>query len=148
MSEDDILEVNAFSDTTDGDNTSADAERDPDCHTKGGALGWIVCPIIEQSTDMIQNVYTDWIQPYLSIDAVLFDTSETGGQAIHQIWSLFQGFANLAFVILFLVVIFSQLTGVGIDNYGIKKILPKLIIGAVLINIAQLLPCFSNLLVK
>ena len=134
--------------TEDGDTEGE--ERDPDCHTKGGALGWIVCPIIEQSTDMIQNVYTDWIQPYLSIDAVLFDTSETGGQAIHQIWSLFQGFANLAFVILFLVVIFSQLTGVGIDNYGIKKILPKLIIGAVLINmsyiICQLAVDISNIL--
>ena len=40
------------------------------------------------------------------------------------------------FIILLLVVIFSQITGVGIDNYGIKKILPKLIIAAILINLS------------
>ena len=38
-----------------------------------------------------------------------------------------------------LVIIFSQLTGMGIDNYGIKKILPKLIIAAVMINLSYLI---------
>ena len=35
--------------------------------------------------------------------------------------------------------IFSQLTGVGIDNYGIKKILPKLIVVAVLMNLSYII---------
>ena len=70
---------------------------------------------------------------------MLFDTNSEGGAAVRSIWGVFQGFANLAFVIIFLFVIFSQLTGVGIDNYGIKKILPKLIIGAVLINVSYII---------
>lgn len=123
---------------------------EPDCHTKAGALGWILCPIIDISSNMVEQVYTNMIQPYLSIDAALFDTGQKGGQTVREVWGLFQGFANLTFVILFLVVIFSQLTGVGIDNYGIKKILPKLIIGAVLINmsylICQLAVDLSNIL--
>jgi hypothetical protein len=58
--------------------------------------------------------------------------------------------ANIGFIIFFIFVIFSQLTGVGIDNYGIKKVLPKLIVGAILINlsyvICQLCVDLSNIL--
>ena len=35
-----------------------------------------------------------------------------------------------------LFIIFSQLTGVGIDNYGIKKSLPKLIAVAIIVNLS------------
>jgi hypothetical protein len=55
------------------------------------------------------------------------------------VWGIFRNIANIMFVILFLIVIFSQLTGVGIDNYGIKKILPKLIVAAVLINLSYVI---------
>lgn len=126
------------------------ASREPDCQTRSGALGWIICPLITTAADYIQRAYVNLIEPFLSIDAILFDTSTNGGKALRDIWSIFQGFANLVFVIVFLVVIFSQLTGVGIDNYGIKKILPKLIVGAILINlsyfICQLAIDLSNIL--
>lgn len=149
MTEDELLGVGTS--TGPGEEGGTDGEnRDPDCHTKAGTLGWILCPIIDISSNMVEQVYTGMIQPYLSIDAALFDTGQKGGQAVREVWGLFQGFANLTFVIIFLVVIFSQLTGVGIDNYGIKKILPKLIIGAVLINmsylICQLAVDLSNIL--
>ena len=125
------------SSVTDGDSDSS--ERAPDCHTNAGAMGWLLCPIIDVSSAMVEKTYSGLIEPYLSIDAVLFDTNSEGGAAVRSIWGVFQGFANLAFVIIFLFVIFSQLTGVGIDNYGIKKILPKLIIGAVLINVSYII---------
>ena len=125
------------SSVTDGD--SDPSERAPDCHTNAGAMGWLLCPIIDVSSAMVEKTYSGLIEPYLSIDAVLFDTNSEGGAAVRNIWGVFQGFANLAFVIIFLFVIFSQLTGVGIDNYGIKKILPKLIIGAVLINVSYII---------
>ena len=146
----DLSSLNTEDPGTAGEEPTDGENRDPDCHTKAGALGWILCPIIDISSNMVEQVYTGMIQPYLSIDAALFDTGEKGGQTVREVWGLFQGFANLTFVILFLVVIFSQLTGVGIDNYGIKKILPKLIIGAVLINmsylICQLAVDLSNIL--
>ena len=37
---------------------------------------------------------------------------------------------------------FSQLTGIGIDNYGIKKILPRLIVCAILINLSYFIVQF------
>ena len=149
MTEDELTGAAAANPDANQDDSDA-ASREPDCQTRSGALGWIICPLITTAADYIQRAYVNLIEPFLSIDAVLFDTSTNGGKALRDIWAIFQGFANLAFVIVFLIVIFSQLTGVGIDNYGIKKILPKLIVGAILINlsyfICQLAIDLSNIL--
>jgi hypothetical protein len=61
-----------------------------------------------------------------------------------------RNFANVAFVIVFLIIIFSQLTNVGVTNYGIKKLLPRLIIAAILVNLSyfvcQIAVDLSNIL--
>lgn len=109
------------------------------CKSGGAkALGWIVCPIIEWAGDAAQDVYNSYVEPSLNIEPQLFDSSKNGG-ALQQAWGTFRDIANIIFVILLLAVIFSQLTGVGIDNYGIKRILPKLIVAAVLINLSYFL---------
>ena len=99
-----------------------------------GALGWIVCPIMEWMIDATDNIYNDYIVPALKIDPQLFSVDDSS--PAKRAWGIFQGFANMIFIIILLIVIFSQLTGVGIDNYGIKKILPKLIIAAILVNLS------------
>ena len=111
--------------------------RNGDCKTAGGAkaLGWVVCPILEWMGNAAENVYNDYVEPSLQIEPQLF----TGGnESVRTAWGTFQNFANILFVILLLFVIFSQLTGVGIDNYGIKKTLPKLILAAILINLSYI----------
>jgi len=127
---------------------SQSSSSEASCYDGAGALAGLLCPIIDLMSEAIKNVYS-FLESYLKIDAVLFDTNTTGGSAIRSIWGIFQGFANLFFVVIFLLVIFSQITGIGVDNYGIKKILPKLIIGAVLINmsyfICQLAVDLSNI---
>ena len=149
MTEEELTGAASVTDPDEDDPTSSE-KREIDCYSNAGALGWLICPIIEKSSEGVHLFYTGLVEPYLQIDAVLFDSSSLGGATVQHIWGIFQGFANLAFVIVFLFVIFSQLTGVGIDNYGIKKILPKLIIGAVLINmsylICQLAVDLSNIL--
>jgi len=106
------------------------------CGNSGGAgsLGWIVCPVLQWLGDAAGDIYTDFLEPSLKVDPVLFNETENAGTK--QGWTIFQGIANVLFIIMLLVVIFSQLTGVGIDNYGIKKILPKLIIAAILVNLS------------
>lgn len=115
----------------DGDGTST-------CASAGGAgsLGWIVCPVLEWLGDMAEGVYNEYVEPALQVSPKLFTE---GGDATLNAWSTFRDIANVIFVIVLLVVIFSQLTGVGIDNYGIKKILPKLIVMAVLVNLSYVL---------
>ncbi len=102
-----------------------------DCYSRAESLGWVLCPIIDNLGDYIQNTYEQHITNFLVLDAGLFENGST-----LQAWRSFQTIANVFFVVVFLVVILSQLTGFGIDNYGIKKILPKLIAGAILINLS------------
>ena len=115
---------------------SGDDASEPSCFDGGGALGWILCPVLEGLGDMADGLYNTVIVPFLAIDAELFTDNPDNGT--YQAWTVFQGLANVVFIILILVVIFSQVTGVGIDNYGIKKILPKLIISAILINLSYI----------
>lgn len=110
-------------------------EEKATCLNSGGAgtLGWIVCPLLESLGGVAEKFYEDQIKGQLQIEPELF-TGGNGGTK--QGWETFRTIANTAFIIVFLAVIFSQLTGVGINNYGIKKILPKLIVAAILINLS------------
>lgn len=116
-------------------NTLGSTGEGDNCYTNAGSLGWIMCPIIEQLSDAIQKIYDDYITPFLVLDPGLFSDSSGTFDA----WAQFRDFANIAFIILFIIVIFSQLTGFGIDNYGVKKILPKLIVAAVMINLSYII---------
>lgn len=110
------------------------------CANSGGAmsLGWIVCPILSWLGEASSEVYTNYVEPSLQIEPKLFNVNSAGEgtDATREAWRVFRDIANICFVILLLIVIFSQLTGVGIDNYGIKRILPKLIVSAILINLS------------
>ena len=119
-------------------------ERDPqdgedDCLSQKGAgsLGWIVCPLLKWMSDAATQTYEDYVAPSLQIEPTLFNGG--GGDNVKTAWGTFRDIANVLFIILFLVVIFSQLTGIGIDNYGIKKILPRLIVAAIMINLSYII---------
>lgn len=116
-----------------------DTKPEDTCMNSGGAgsLGWIACPILDWVSDSVQNIYSSAVAPLLQVDSKFFSNDEDVG-TFHA-WGIFQSMANIVFIILFLFVIFSQLTGVGIDNYGIKKIMPKLVVAAVLINLSYLI---------
>ena len=121
------------------------ATSDP-CHDSSGALGWVICPILTKLADAATLLYENIIQPFLVVNPTL--VSRDSGTYVA--WSVMLGIANVVLIIYFLVIIFSQLTGVGIDNYGIKKSLPKIIVVAILINLSflvcQLLVDLSNIL--
>ena len=106
------------------------------CPKNSGPLGWLLCPVVTAVAGVGESLWNTIESDFMQIPAgQLFD----GGGGVVEGWRIVQGIANVAFIILFLVVIFSQLTGVGIDNYGIKKILPKLVVVAVLMNLSLLL---------
>lgn len=117
-------------------NANSSVSNGDACKTTAKSLGWIVCPVLNFLSESATNLYNDYVKPSLQIKPQLFTGTENGDNGTLKAWQAFQNIANVLFVILFLIVIFSQLTGVGIDNYGIKKILPKLIIVAVLMNLS------------
>ncbi|MBR5026979.1 hypothetical protein IKX64_00025 [Candidatus Saccharibacteria bacterium] len=110
-------------------------------------MGWVLCKVTQIATDGARWLYENAVEQSLQLDAGELAANNEGA---HQAWSYFVSFANIILVILFLFVIFSQLTGFGIDNYGIKRVLPKLIIVAILINlsfiICQLVVDATNIL--
>ena len=101
------------------------------CEDSLGSLGWLVCPSTGKVSEAVDFLY-DKIEGVLEINPV----EEKDDSPIYQIWKYFQGVTNIVFIVFLLIVVFSQITGVGITNYGIKKTLPKLIIAAVLVNLS------------
>ena len=90
-------------------------------------IGWLVCPLMSFAGNIGDAAYSA-ISQFLSIDPGIFKNDSTSG-GLKQAWDFFRDIANAAFALIFLWVIFSQISNVGISNYGIKRILPRLIIG-------------------
>lgn len=125
-----------------------DGEPESSCSGDLGSLGWLICPSMSLGGKLADAGYNS-VSMFLDISPDIFnDNPELGGAK--QAWNFFRDIANVVFVLLFLWVIFSQISNVGVSNYGIKKILPKLILGAILINlsfyICQLAVDLSNIL--
>jgi len=100
------------------------------CSVTGG-LGWIICPV----TNFLASGM-DWVFNILSGFLNVRPVSSSPDTALFRAWTYMRSFANVAFVIAFLIIIYSQLTSFGISNYGIKKLLPRLIIAALLVNLS------------
>lgn len=149
LSEEDLGEIEdvIVGDTDDPSANITTGNDTDDCFKVAESLGWIVCPLIKKMGEAASGLYAQVSQEFIVIDAGFF---EGGDSPIRIAWNDIVGFANAIMVIFLLVVVFSQITGVGIDNYGIKKVLPKIIIAAILINlsflICQLAVELSNIL--
>lgn len=109
----------------------SNAAQNP-CYTSSDSLGWIICPVVKTATRAMLNMYNHIEEDFLVVESELTKSDS----ATRSAWNYFVNFANIAMVILLLVVIVSQITGAGIDNYGIKKLLPKIITVAILINLS------------
>ena len=117
-----------------GGESEGDATK---CAISGG-LGWLICPAINFMSGIVDASY-GIVGGLLSTPTVK-TVDESGNQTgTYQAWQIMRTFANVAFVIVFLIIIFSQVTGAGVTNYGIKKLLPKLIIAAILVNLSYII---------
>lgn len=121
-------------------------------------IGWIVCPVMsflgsiaDFSFDFLASSFLQTNINILNSDnSAVHPNGEPVSTATYDAWQVMRNIANIAFVIVFLIIIFSQLSSIGITNYGVKKMLPRLIIGAVLVNISffvcQIAVDISNIL--
>lgn len=94
-------------------------------------LGWIICPV----TNFLAGAM-DWLFDILASFLVVRPAQTNQENALYRAWSMMRSFANVAFVLAFIILIYSQLTNIGLTNYGIKKMLPRLVVAAVLVNIS------------
>lgn len=120
------------------------------CSPDIGGASWIICPVMTFMGDINDNMYSI-VSKLLEVKSSSLSSSGSGANAgAYEAWKIFRDYANVAFVIIMIVIILSQISSIGISNYGIKKMLPRLIAAAVLVNVSflfcQLAVDISNLL--
>ncbi|MDB5164942.1 MAG: rane protein of unknown function [Candidatus Saccharibacteria bacterium] len=115
---------------------SADpGKTSPTCESNGfpANLSWLLCPIFNGVAGMSDWLFKEVVSPLLHTTPLSTDPSDPSYQA----WSNFRIYGNIFLVIALLVVVFGQSIGGGlIDAYTAKKILPRLIIATILINLS------------
>jgi len=105
------------------------------CDNTVDGIGWILCPVLN-ALGGLDDAMWGLVSTLLTVSPL------QQSDATYKVWGAFRSLANVALIIIFLIIIFSQLTGQGVSNYGVKKTLPRLIIAAILINISYILMQF------
>lgn len=119
-------------------------DNTPTCESTGTSLSWILCPLINGLSKAVDGIYTEFIQPLLKTSPVDLSGSANDKSHTFEVWSNFRVYGDIFLVIGLLVVVFGQSIGGGlIDAYTAKKILPRLLIAAVLINISIYIVAFA-----
>ena len=139
----DAAAANKCSDGSSPDANGNCPEQASSCGIEG--MGWIICPAMT----FIGSI-SDGAFDFLSTTFLETRSSTLEDSSVRAAWSAMRNIANVLFVVAFMVIIYSQLTSTGMGNYGVKKMLPRLIIAAILVNmsfiICQLAVDLSNLL--
>ena len=117
--------------TTDeqADNTD-DSQNEDSCEAGLWGFGWILCP----GQNLVTTVMS-WFLGYIS-DTLNWTMLTDNTDTLRSVWQDFLTIANVVFVIAFLIMIYSMATSTGLSNYDIKKMLPRLIIVAIAVNIS------------
>jgi hypothetical protein len=109
-------------------------ENTKTCGTEVTGIGWIICPITNAAIGFADTIW--------SIFEGMLRTSplrQSGGSdngMYFETWQNIRNIANVLFIIVFLLVVFSQVSNIGLSNYGIKKMLPRMIMAALAINLS------------
>lgn len=119
----------AVGSTPTGDTDKPTADDKPTCGIQG--IGWLVCPMMNFMAKLADEAYGFLASYFLTINPKLISDPATSSA-----WARFRDIANVVFVIALIFVVYSQVTSFGISNYGIKRMLPRIIVAALLVNIS------------
>ena len=117
-----------------GNDDEKNNENGETCYDQVGGIGWLICPGTSFLANVIDGAY-DILENLIKVNPISTDNNSP----IHVVWTYIRNITNLIFVVFFLIVIYSQITGIGISNYGIKRTLPRIIIAAILVNLSYIL---------
>lgn len=135
-----LTDLNNVADIECGDGDSAGGNI-LDLDVGGLVVNYVICPMM---TAMYQGVLLiiGLIEQggLLGVSPLLSNgrpSDETAG--VYAAWSVFRDLANFGLVIGLFLVIFSQATSYGLSAYGVRKMLPKIVIAALLINLSYII---------
>lgn len=124
----------------------------PACPITTWGLDWLACPIIEgvqQTMDTISTIITDWLVTDIDGTFDFQKSSNADAAAYHDAWNSFRTLAISFIILAGLVMVISEAFGFeAVSAYTIRKVLPRLVIFAILIEISwpgmQFIAQFSN----
>jgi hypothetical protein len=102
------------------------------CESSGGPFGWLLCGLFDGALGAMRALYTKLIEPLLDVELL----RGTEGDQLKEVWSSFRTIANIAFVIVFMIIIFAQASSLNIEAYTVKKVLPRLVIGVIMVQLS------------
>lgn len=107
-----------------------------DCPISEWGLRWFVCPIItaiDQAVAPIDAI----LDKFLTFPEEDFNASSSPGSAYYLAWGDFRDIAVSLLVLAALIMVIGQSMGLDLlDAYSIRKILPRLLLAAVLLSIS------------
>ena len=114
--------------------SAATEENKKDCGDvlDSGLLGYFICPAINVAISFADGAWSIF-------EFLLINNPLDGSGTYYDSWTKVRDLANAILVVIFLGIVISQVSNIGISNYGIKKMLPRLVIVAVAINISYYL---------
>ncbi len=111
---------------------SSSGKDQADCDAAGSGFGlaWIACPVIDAGVGM-----TDWVFSNL-IEPLLRDVPISTDGAYYKAWQTFRIFGNIILVGALLLMVFAQNFGRFVDAYTVKRMAPRVVVGAITINLS------------
>ena len=106
----------------------------PDCYSSAGTLGFMSCETINKTENFIEKGYSAVADKFL-----VFKLEPAAKTALEDATKRTATVANAFLGVVLVIIILSQVSGIGISNYGIKAMLPRLCVYAVLVNVSFML---------
>lgn len=104
------------------------------CYSGISVFGWILCPIL----DLADSIYTFLTDSVLSLLAMPELTKSSSG--LEASWAAVKNIANATLILVALFMIASQVFNFSfVDAYTVKKVLPRLVIAVILIQLSWFL---------
>ncbi|MCX6727396.1 MAG: hypothetical protein NTX11_01095 [Candidatus Saccharibacteria bacterium] len=116
------------------DGTGGGGDQNATCETTfSNPLSWVMCPIFNGVADFCDFMFRNLVEPLLRVQPV--ETSPNAG--IFRVWDSFRLYGNIILVISMLLIVFGQAIGGGlIDAYTAKKMMPRILVAAILVNLS------------
>lgn len=95
-------------------------------------VGWILCPVIVATAKAADYAFSFITQTLAQFEIGIFKPGSGAAQAV----AVVRNVANVLFILILLVIIYSFITGRGVGNYNLKRIAPRLVVAVILIQVS------------
>jgi hypothetical protein len=130
--------IDTPADTNAATGQPTDTKKAADAETcDQGSLSWVACPVLDNISKAITSLAKDVLVPLLEINQI----NQTSTPELYHAWQGMRDLTQILFILIFIVMIVGtvmQQDVVMFSSYTVKKILPRLVIAAILVQFSFL----------